>query len=478
MNLQLKLVIALLVMGMVPVVVSAILIDRITVVAQSFASNQAERMRPSLEKAQGAYRQLVDSRKELYREIARSTAKAGAEGLLDLRSRGGLIAAELRNGDERTPIAVRGAPAIEGTIRHVDISEPLPDGGELVLTFAADESLTEEYQELGRVLQESEGIKRLGATLPSSYRTAFLAVVGGLAVMLSLVGVFLGRRVTLRLDELVDATRQVAQGDLAARVIVHGNDELAELARAFNRMVGDLETERQKSMYLQRIGTWQDVARKLAHEIKNPLTPIQLAVQQVQSSYKGDDERFGRLLGDAADIVGEEIDSLRRLVDAFSSLGRLPRVDAKALDFSTILDDLGKDPVFRDSLIVKSPAEPTLVRGDRLLLRRVIANLVENGMQAGEQAGTPGEVVVSWFGDGDHVVVTVDDCGPGVPADKRESIFEPYVTSKDTGTGLGLAISKKIAIEHSGSLEVSNERAPTGGARFVLRIPAAVEGQR
>jgi nitrogen fixation/metabolism regulation signal transduction histidine kinase len=237
-------------------------------------------------------------------------------------------------------------------------------------------------------------------------------------------------------------------------------------------MVEDLASDRRQILYLQRISAWQDVARRLAHEIKNPLTPIKLAMQQVVSSYEGDDERFKRLLADADEIVGEEIAGLRRLVDAFSALGRLPRVDARALDLAVVVEDLGKDPVFAGKLVVEAPEEPVTVAGDRLLLRRLVANLVENGIQAGEDHG--GVVVVGWSADRNTGTATlwVEDQGPGISAQDAETIFEPYVTSKETGTGLGLAIAKKIALEHRGSLSLAAP-ADDRGARFELVLPLA-----
>jgi nitrogen fixation/metabolism regulation signal transduction histidine kinase len=265
----------------------------------------------------------------------------------------------------------------------------------------------------------------------------------------------------------------VSGGDLAARVALGGRDELTELAGAFNRMVEDLQRERQHILYLQRIGAWQDVARRLAHEIKNPLTPIQLAVQQLVSSYRGDDPKHQKMLADAAEIVGEEIASLRRLVDAFSALGRLPPAEPRPLDLAVVADDLCKDPGLAEHLMLAPPDRPITVTGDRLLLRRLLANLVENGIHAGAQGG--GRVRLSWTARPDERVarITVDDEGPGVPADRREAIFEPYVTSKETGTGLGLAIAKKIALDHRGDLTLAPEPSPAGGARFLLTVPLA-----
>src|SRR5262249_21760530 len=148
--------------------------------------------------------------------------------------------------------------------------------------------------------------------------------------------------------------------------------------------------------YLQRMGVWQDVARRLAHEIKNPLTPIQLAVQQCVSSYKGDDPRFKQLLVDAGEIVEEEIAGLRRLVDTFRTLGALPKVEKAPIALDELIGELKPDPTVAAHLTLQPPAAPVTVRADKLLLKRVLANLIENAIQAGEEAGTTGTVVIGW----------------------------------------------------------------------------------
>jgi len=133
-----------------------------------------------------------------------------------------------------------------------------------------------------------------------------------------------------------------------------------------------------------------------------------------------------------------------------------------------VLDDLKKDPVFADKLKVVAPEHPVMVGGDRLLLRRLLANLIDNGIEASDDA-----VEVTWHADESRgvAVITVDDSGPGIEPGKSAKLFEPYVTSKDTGTGLGLAISKKIALEHRGSLDVDRGAGPLGGATMRLIIP-------
>jgi nitrogen fixation/metabolism regulation signal transduction histidine kinase len=228
-------------------------------------------------------------------------------------------------------------------------------------------------------------------------------------------------------------------------------------------MVDDLGRSRAQIEYLQKIGAWQEVARRLAHEIKNPLTPIQLAVQELGTRYPGDDPAYRRKLDDATEIVTEEIAGLRRLVDAFSAFAKLPRVEPKPLDVAAVVDDVAREV----PLECRPPAAPVTVSGDRMLLRRVLVNLADNAFQAGAKT-----VRVSWRRDGDVARVTVEDDGPGVPADLAERIFDPYVTTKPHGTGLGLAIAKKTVLEHGGTIALVGASA-LGGATFDITLPLA-----
>ena len=144
-----------------------------------------------------------------------------------------------------------------------------------------------------------------------------------------MLGFFLARGITRRINRLSVAIDHVAAGNLDVRVPVTGSDELTELARVFNRMLGEMQQSRARIEYLQRIGAWQEMAQRLAHEIKNPLTPIQLAVQECHRKYAGDDPRFRALLDTTLEIVEEEVGTLRRLVGNFSSFARLPHAELK-----------------------------------------------------------------------------------------------------------------------------------------------------
>jgi two-component system, NtrC family, nitrogen regulation sensor histidine kinase NtrY len=503
-GLQLKLVAVLLAIAMVPLIVAAVLIEQTGQIAHNFASNETAFLRPHLERASRVYRDLIATKRDLYyRQVALRAASLpaitalvppatpllppapaagdGAAARIDaldalLQATPELHAIAVQAADGTTLVQRSRAAEPAAGARPLDVEEPVAGtGARVVLTFAASATLQEDYVALHQALQRAARIDEVRTALPGSYRAAFWLLVGAVIAMVSVTGILLARRFTARIEALVQGTRRVGAGDLTSRVELPGRDELAELALAFDRMVGELANDREQIAYLQRMGAWQDVARKLAHEIKNPLTPIQLAVQQAVSSYRGDDERYRKLLRDTEEIVTEEIDGLRRLVDAFRTLGQLPRVDPKPLDLGEVAADLFKDPNLRGQLDAHAPEAAVMVRGDRLLLKRVLANLVENGVHAGVEAGKAGRVSIRWRAEpGERrAVLEVDDEGAGVAGHLRERIFEPYVTFKAQGTGLGLAICKKIALEHRGTLTLGDTPAPAGGARFVLSLPLA-----
>src|SRR5262249_6692547 len=209
--------------------------------------------------------------------------------------------------------------------------------------------------------------------LPQGYQTAFLVLMTLAAVAAASFGVLASTFVTRRIAALVTAARGVSDGRLDTRVELRGGDEMAELGSAVNTMLDDLAQTRSQVEYLQRIGAWQDVARRLAHEIKNPLTPIQLAVQQCVSAYKGADTdpvRFGKLLAETGEIVEEEIEGLRRLVDTFPTLGQLPKVEKAPRQLADVLAALKPGPAIGDRLVPRPPPRPVTVRPGKLLIKR------------------------------------------------------------------------------------------------------------
>jgi two-component system nitrogen regulation sensor histidine kinase NtrY len=480
MPLQLKLTAALVLIVITPLAASAYLIDQLGKAAANVAAGEASSPIATMEKARGRYLEMVELTKHLDSEIARRLALRDDFQQLDptinlvpiIDDEPGLRAIALIRADGST--AAEAERPLQGPAwRDMVVEQPLGAvGAKLRLTFGVSATVMEDLARLNEAISAAHTFSQIRTALPDSYRTAFLVLLGVAGLAAAGFGIWASSFVTRRLTALVSTARKVSEGQLGARVELRGQDELAELGSAFNTMLDDLDQTRAQLEYLQRMGVWQDVARRLAHEIKNPLTPIQLAVQQCVSSYRGDDARYARLLRDTGEIVEEEIEGLRRLVDTFRTLGALPRVEKAPLELADVIEELRLDPAMA-RVVLQPPEQPVTVRADKLLLKRVLANLVENAIHAGEEAGDDAAVVIGWAADArrDLVTITVDDHGRGVPEASRDKIFEPYVTSKATGTGLGLAIARKIAIEHGGDLVLAADPAPTGGARFVVSLP-------
>ncbi|MBL0214335.1 MAG: HAMP domain-containing protein [Myxococcales bacterium] len=482
-SLRFRVTMLLAVSVMLPLVVAYLLVGQLGKTAANVAASDASLRVASMEKATHRYHDLVDMTKRLHGEVAERLAKrpdlAALDPHSDLRaiiedpSQAGLRAIAIL-GANGTVIAEATKPPTGPDWRDKVVDQVLrADGATLRLTFEVSATLQQELQELKESIDGTRTVSQIQSALPATYQLTFLILIILAGVVAMVIGMALSTLETRRIEALVATARKVSEGQLDARAELRGGDEMAELGDAFNVMLDKLEETRQQIEYLQRMGVWQDVARRLAHEIKNPLTPIQLAVQQCVSAYKGEDPRFKKLLSDAGEIVEEEIEGLRRLVDTFRTLGALPRVEASPIALAEVIEELQLDPTMAARLTLKPPGEDVTVRADKLLLKRVLANLVENGIHAGQEAGHAGDVVISWSRDPrrEVVAINVDDHGKGVAEDKREKIFEPYVTTKATGTGLGLAIARKIAIEHGGELQVAPDRAPTGGARFVVSLP-------
>jgi nitrogen fixation/metabolism regulation signal transduction histidine kinase len=395
----------------------------------------------------------------------------------------------------------RGRPLDEATERKLEVRRPLgASGPTLVATFAFDRRYERELEQAGQVHGEYEQLAKKRDSVFAGYFEAFGALLGITVVATVTLGFFLARGVTKRINRLANAINLVAAGNLDVRVPVTGSDEMTELARVFNRMLSEMQTSRARIEYLQRIGAWQQMAQRLAHEIKNPLTPIQLAVQECHRKYGGGDAKYRALLDTTLEIVEEEVGTLRRLVGNFSSFARLPHAELRegsVRDFlrecseqlghlgAELAEDGSEDVIVAHDVDVRweVPDDPMPAAIDRQMLRRVLVNLVRNAVEAirgarGAQRSAPGpdaesprgHVVVRAQAAGDGVAIVVEDDGPGVPEPARERIFDPYFTTKTEGTGLGLAIVKKIVVEHNGSIAAqASDRL--GGAAFVVALP-------
>jgi two-component system nitrogen regulation sensor histidine kinase NtrY len=368
-------------------------------------------------------------------------------------------------------------------MRLLELERPLfgSTEQEVALTVTAPSEPFIAYQRAGELAEVFSRLQSSGELVSTFYLVVYMGFLLSTIATALAVGVALSRRVTRRVSLLAEATSRVGAGDLSVRVPSDVDDEIGDLTKAFNTMVLDLRDSRGRIEYLQRISAWQDFARRLAHEIKNPLTPIQLAMQEVHRSYRGDDAAYRHRLEDARVIVEEEVATLRRLVGEFSAFARLPEVTLEPADLGEFLHDLSRSLtalVQEQSSGVRVSVECGVVERelpvniDAMMLKRAVDNLVRNAVEAIAQSrpdGT-GTVRVSVRNDRDCALLEVADDGPGISPQDSQRVFDPYYTTKSDGTGLGLAIVKKVVLEHGGTIEC--EGSELGGAVFRIRLPA------
>ena len=303
-----------------------------------------------------------------------------------------------------------------------------------------------------------------------TYTSAGLAIAAlGVVVLL---GLFVARRTARDLDLLVQGSLAASRGDLDHRVPVRSNDEIGAVASAFNFMMEDLRTSKERLVIAERIAAWQEIARRLAHEIKNPLTPIQMAMDTLRKTWKKQHPSFDEILEESTSTVLQEADRLKRIVAEFSDFARMPKPEFQRIDLNEVI---------RSSLSLyqgAAPIEVTLLEGlprldaDKGQVSQVVLNLVENARDAiGGRAGGKVAVTTSIGEAGDRAVLVVEDNGPGVPPDLKDKVFAPYFTTKHSkgGTGLGLAIVHRIVSDHGGRIAVTER--PGGGARFSIELP-------
>jgi nitrogen fixation/metabolism regulation signal transduction histidine kinase len=291
----------------------------------------------------------------------------------------------------------------------------------------------------------------------------FAAVV--VVLLASLIGIQIGFQITRPLYALIKGTREMARDNLEYRIPKGRDDEIGLLIESFNRMAEDLKENRRKRLEAEQIAAWREIARRLAHEIKNPLTPIQLTVQQLRDKYNGEDPAYRQLVADCTEIVTEEVDNLRLLVQEFADFARMPSLSLEMGDLNNTVTDVVRlypDVRLKVSLCQNLPNLPI----DSEQMRRVLINLIENGIDA---SGHNGQITLSTRMDKDTIFLTVSDTGPGVAPEDRQRIFQPYVSTKESGMGLGLAVVRSIVEDHGGHIQVAD--APHGGAQFEIQLP-------
>ena len=303
---------------------------------------------------------------------------------------------------------------------------------------------------------------------------ALLITAALIVIVAFFVSRILAKGINTPIRSLVVGTEQISNGDLDYQVAVQTDDEFAILADAFNRMVSDLKARTEELKRAEKIAAWQDIAQKLAHEIKNPLTPIQLSAQRLQRRYRNNPDDLSELLERCTQTIITEVEGLRRLLDEFSVLAQMPAPQLSPINLRETLDaTLALFDEFPNHINcqIDLPTDLPAVSADGDHLKRAFLNLINNTLEAmSEEGEKKGCLAIRAFVSTDQskVFVQFTDTGPGVPPEVRPKLFTPHVSTKRDGMGLGLAIVKKVMTDLGGDIRLEDAQPDQVGATFTL----------
>ena len=308
--------------------------------------------------------------------------------------------------------------------------------------------------------------------------TAMLVGGGGILVAV-LASLWFGARVTRPVVSLADAARRVAAGDLGAKVDVESKDELGELADSFNRMTEDLAHQKDRAVQAERVAAWRELARRLAHELKNPLFPLQVTVENLVRAKQKAPEMFEEVFTEGTSTLLAEINNLKTIIGRFSEFSKMPQPQRRPTQVNEIVQSVLR--VFqaqfeaKGQIKVRTELASALpgISADPDLLHRALSNLVLNAIDAMPQGG---ELTLRTQARGDRVEILVSDTGPGLTLEECERLFTPYYTTKQHGTGLGLAIVQSVVSDHGGKISV--ESGKNKGTTFRMELPREAQASR
>jgi two-component system, NtrC family, nitrogen regulation sensor histidine kinase NtrY len=361
-----------------------------------------------------------------------------------------------------------------------EISNPVPQTA--TIRWTIDPASAEVFHALPLLGRSKEllGVLFVGTsqrtvvTLERRIRWLALAVIAvGLLIglMLSWWG---AARVTRPVQQLAEGAHEVAQGNWSARVEVRGHDEISQLAKSFNQMTEQLVEQRERLVQAERVAAWREVARRLAHELKNPLFPLQTTVENLRKAREQNNGQFDEVFRESTGILITEIENLKAIVGRFSDFAKMPQPELGTVNLNEIVRNVVKlfegqfSAVGRPAITPELHLEDDLptIQADTTLLHRALENLVLNAMDAMPAGGV---LMLRTQHTPTEVSLEVSDTGTGLTPEETERLFTPYYTTKQHGTGLGLAIVQAVIADHGGRISIESE---TGvGTSFHIELP-------
>lgn len=344
--------------------------------------------------------------------------------------------------------------------------------GATVVGSYVPQSLLTKMEAIRGASEEYKQLYAFRIPIKLSYLMLFLMITLLIIFSATWIGFYMAKGITIPIQGLIEATHSVAKGDLDSRIDINAKDEMGSLVDSFNRMIEDLRVSKTELIKAQRVAAWQEVAKRIAHEVKNPLTPIQLSAQRLSKRYRNRfSEEEGRIFDECTRTIIKQVDELKALVDEFSTFARMPSANPTPNDINEIIkevvalyQDNQKDISFSLNLDETLP----IMDVDREQMKRVLINLIDNAISSIDGHGM---ITLETHYDKEYKIVRVEvaDTGCGISEDDKERLFEPYFSTKKSGRGLGLAIVNDIITDHMGYIRVKDNKPR--GSRVIIELP-------
>jgi nitrogen fixation/metabolism regulation signal transduction histidine kinase len=301
---------------------------------------------------------------------------------------------------------------------------------------------------------------------------AYIITIVNIFILLIVISVFISYLVSSWLIRPLQKIRasfaKVEFGKQNTYIEYEANDEIGDLVKEYNKKLNELEIAAKKIVQSEKESAWREMAKQVAHEIKNPLTPMKLSLQHLQRTFNPEDPKSGEKLQKVSASLIEQIDTLTNIANAFSNFARLPKANMAELDLGNLITSVAHlfDAESKIHLEIDSDY---IVQADKDLITRVFNNLITNSIQASYETSKP-EIVIHVKKDAASIIVSIKDNGHGISEEQQTKIFEPYFTTKSTGTGLGLAMVKRILENHNATIQIkeSSSKGTTMEIQFSI----------
>lgn len=375
--------------------------------------------------------------------------------------------------------------AVPGAIQYRNLVDAARSSGQQVSGIVSPTSRREDSLNATAIsLKDATGvvvavltvaISRSGMVEAQQHIRTIAYGVAAAGILLAIIfSLWIAARVSRPIEQLARAAEDVAGGNWDVRVPQRGRDEVSVLARSFNHMTGELRNQRERLIQSERVAAWRELARRLAHELKNPLFPLQLTVENLARARQLPEAEFDEVFRESTATLTAEISNLKKIVGRFSDFSKMPKPELERIDAKNVIERvraLYEVTAAREAKIrfaVDVADAPMPLNADPELLHRALSNLILNAMDAMPDGGT---LKLSAHPKGQTVELRVADTGEGLTPEECERLFTPYYTTKQHGTGLGLAIVQSVIADHAGTITVESHAGH--GATFIITLPKA-----